>query len=706
MARITLPVWNEPAPVGDWLLGTRESKAALYQNEKGDQLVLANGLVSRTFSLKPGFASISMKSLTSGNELLRCPAPEGLVLIGRILVSMGGLVGQQDRAFFDPQALSKMSPPEDSMKFDGYEVAPMTTPIEWRKTNRAVPTNWPPSGVHLRLHFSYPGSDFSSIKVIVHYELCDNLPCFTKWLEIVNEGPRDATILGFKLEQLSVVEENSSVEDANVDVPQSLQVFSNYAFGGVASRTVMHWLDEPEYGTQVNYQLKTKCRLEVAPPIGPYHSIPAGTEFETFRSHLVIHDSSDRERRSLTVRKTYRTLAPWIRENPIMLHLTSTDPAVVHRAVDQAAECGFEMVILSFGSGVNMEDDGPQNIAKYKAFADYAHSKGIQLGGYSLLASRRIDDANDVINPTTGKPGGAIFGNSPCLCSQWGIDYFRKLKHFMEATGFDLLEHDGNYPGDICASTSHPGHRNQFDSQYNQWKMISDFYAWCRSRGIYLNVPDEYHFAGSNKTGMGYRETNWSLPRAQQHLHARQNMFDGTWSKTPSMGWMFTPLVEYQGGGAAATIEPLKDHLADYRQHLINNFSYGVQSCYRGPRVYDSPETKAMVIEQVSWFKKYREILESDVIHVRRSDGRNLDAVLHVNPTLAERGLLAVFNPTDHELLQSIRIPLYYAGLSKSVRLAERDGTSKVMALDADGSFLLSARIPAGGWTWYVIRKR
>jgi hypothetical protein len=31
---------------------------------------------------------------------------------------------------------------------------------------------------------------------------------------------------------------------------------------------------------------------------------------------------------------------------------------------------------------------------------------------------------------------------------------------------------------------------------------------------------------------MGYRETNWSLPRAQQHIHARQNLYDGTWDKT------------------------------------------------------------------------------------------------------------------------------------------------------------------------------
>jgi len=71
--------------------------------------------------------------------------------------------------------------------------------------------------------------------------------------------------------------------------------------------------------------------------------------------------------------------------------------------------------------------------------------------------------------------------------------------------------------------------------------------------------------------------------RENSNISTRQNLFDGTWEKMPSLGWMLTPLVEYQGGGAAATIEPLKDHLVDYEQHLANNFGYGAQSCYRGP---------------------------------------------------------------------------------------------------------------------------
>ena len=250
------------------------------------------------------------------------------------------------------------------------------------------------------------------------------------------------------------------------------------------------------------------------------------------------------------------------------------------------------------------------------------------------------------MNPKTGHPGGfATFGNSPCLGSRWGQDYFRKLRQFFEKTGAGVLEHDGSYPGDVCASTAHPGHRGYDDSQWTQWTEVRDFYRWCRARGIYLNVPDWYFLSGSSKTGMGYRETNWSLPREQQEIVERQNVYDGTWEKTPSMGWMFVPLTEYHGGGAAATIEPLAEHLAHYETRLANLFGAGVQACYRGPRLYDTEATRAVVRKWVAFYKAHRAILDSDVVHLRRPDGRDWDGLLHVNPDQPTRGLAVIHNP-------------------------------------------------------------
>ena len=228
--------------------------------------------------------------------------------------------------------------------------------------------------------------------------------------------------------------------------------------------------------------------------------------------------------------------------------------------------------------------------------------------------------------------------------------------------------------------------------------MITDFYSWCRSRNVYLNVPDIYFLAGSNKGAMGYRETNWSLPREQQHIHTRQNIFDGTWDKNPSMGWMFVPLVEYQGGGAAATIEPLKDHLLDYELHLANNLGFGAQACYRGMRLYDSPETQAMVLRMVGWYKKYREILESDIVHLRRADGRRLDFILHINPAVSPSAMLMAYNPTDERLTETVNVPL--KGTSAKIR--EREGKSSVIKVK-NGIAQVKLDIPAKGWTYFPI---
>ena len=503
-----------------------------------------------------------------------------------------------------------------------------------------------------------------------------------------------------------MVESEVSVDSVDQWERPNLVVASDYSFQGMSPKSanrIAYWVEDPSFTSQVNYQLKTPCVLECRPPIGPDAEIAAGRRFETFRTFELVPDSTDRERKGLAVRRMYRTLAPWVTENPIFLHLKSVDPAIVRQAVDQCAAVGFEMIILSFGSGLDMENTDSANLAKMKDLADYAHAKGIELGGYSLLASRRIDDADDVINPKTGRPGGAIFGNSPCLGSRWGQEYFDRLRRFLEATGFDLLEHDGSYPGDLCASTSHPGHRGLADSQWTQWAEISGFYRWCRGRNIYLNVPDWYFLAGSNKTGIGYREVNWSLPRDRQIMLGRQNLFDGTWEKTPSMGWTFVPLVEYQGGGAAATLEPLAEHLDAYRARLVQNFGYGVQACYRGTRLYDTDATKGLVATWVGWYKKYRDILNSDVIHVRRPDGRDLDAVLHVNPGLREKGLLLVFNPTDAEISRTLTVPLYYSGLTGKARIREAEGPARTYALDRECRIALDVRVPANGFAWFVI---
>ncbi|MCB0852960.1 MAG: hypothetical protein KDD63_12110, partial [Bacteroidetes bacterium] len=439
--------------------------------------------------------------------------------------------------------------------------------------------------------------------------------------------------------------------------------------------------------------------LKVRPELGPNQIIEPGKNFTSFRTFILPYDSYDRERRGLAMRRMYRTLAPWTTENPLMMHARFADWERVQTAIDQAAETGFEMVILTFGSGFNIEDDSPEYIAKMKEYAEYAKNKGVEIGGYSLLASRKIGGGNDVVMPEGQTP---TFGNSPCIGSKWGEEYFGKLYQFYQKTGFTLLEHDGSYPGDVCTSTDHPGHQGYEDSRWNQYQVISQFYQWCRSQGIYLNIPDYYYMTGGNKCGMGYREVNWSLPRAQQVIHTRQNIYDGTWEKRVSMGWMFVPLTEYHGGGEAATIEPLNEHLDHYETMMMSNLGAGVQACYRGPRLYDTEETQHMVSNTVNWYKNHREVLEGDFIHLRRADGRDIDYWLLVNPDAKEKGALVVFNPLNEDVSKNLEIPLYYTGLTDKTIVVDALGKRRKYRLGRDFKVKLSVTIPAGKWgVWF-----
>lgn len=698
----------------DWLV-TPQEKASCALSADGRELTLENGLVRRVFRLKPDLATVAFDNRMTGQALLRAVKPEASVEIDGAPYAVGGLTGQPDLAYLRPEWVDAMHTDPNAFHFVGYETGPTVAPFAWKRTRPSENRPWPAPGIALTLHFAPPADKLPGITLDVHYEIYDNLPALAKWITLHNGSAKTVRLDRFTSETLAIVESESIVDATERWLPPNLEVLSDYSFGGGTPHNSNHttfWVTDPAYTTQVNYELKTPCLLESRPPLGPKATVAPNASFHSFRTFELAYDSTDRERRGLALRRFYRTLAPWATENPLMLHLTSVNTQVAHTAIDQCAEVGFEMVILSFGSGLNMEDTSPANIARFKALADYAHSKGIQIGGYSLLASRRISEEDDVINPKTGKTGGAIFGNSPCLGSRWGLAYFQHIQTFLERTGFDLLEHDGSYPGDPCASTSHPGHTGLEDSQWNQFQQISTFYRWCRERGIYLNVPDWYYLSGSNKSAMGYRESNWSLPRAEQHIHARQNLYDGTWEKAPSMGWMFTPLVEYQGGGAAATIEPLHDHLPDYEQHLANNLGYGAQACYRGPRLYDTPETKAMVVKWVNWFKRHRAILESDIIHLRRADARDLDGILHVNPTLAEKGSekgLAIFyNPTTQPLSREVELPLHATGLTPkgvaSIHIRHEDGKEQTYTSDASGKMHLKVTVPAQGRTWYTIR--
>ena len=707
------------APPTDWLIDASPYKAAVYRGDHPNEIVLGNGLIRRTFRLSPNGATVGFDNLMTGQAIIRGVKPEAMVTVDGVPYEVGGLTGQPNYAYLLPEWLEKLEAAPDAYRFVGFELGKPVERFAWKRVRHHAPgARWPPAGVYLRMDYEARGSALGpddlktlarakGVRVSVHYELYDGLPVMSKWITVHNPTEKKITVDRFTSELLAVVEHSNWVEKRQrvpLPRPDALHVETDMAFGGFqpagANRLAVHWRSDPQFRTQVNYLRQTPCLLVVEPTYGPAQDVEPGGTFESFRAFELVRDATDRERRGLALRRMYRTIAPWVTENPLMMHMRTADPAAVRRAVDQCAEVGFEMLILSFGSGFNIENESPEYVRACKGLADYSREKGVEIGGYSLLASRRVGGGNDVVSPPGTSP---TFGNCPALTSPWGQNYFRKLYEFFGKTGFTLLEHDGSYPGDRDTTARPPLQKGLDDSQWVQWRIISDFYKWCRAKGVYLNVPDFYYLAGSNKCGMGYREVNWSLPRAQQVIHTRQNIHDGTWQKTPSMGWMFVPLTQYHGGGAAATIEPLDKHRDHYERMLTGNLAMGVQACYRGPRLYDTDRTKTLVKKWVDWLKKYRDILESDMIHGRRADGRGIDWMLHANPTLAPKGMLVVFNPLKDTAKRTLKVNLYYTGLTDTARIRQQEGASREYELARDYSVQIPVEIGPEGFTWFVV---
>ncbi len=928
----------------DWLITKPTDNAKVFRNEKSNELILSNGLISRTFRVTPNAATTSLKILSTQQELVRAVKPEAVITINGFTINIGGLTGQPNLAFLYPDWIDELKADPLSFQFSGFEIGQPEKRMEWKQVRHHAPNvEWPPKGVRLKMDyhlgelssqdftamsnksgigrerlvyddftslnsawkirtspaherssfnnegkpgeiytpnntavygeyklpagvklvetsidagtdlsgfwgpgielvwkdrtikfnirpgnesgvkndgawkftvfdgkkeniraggkdnadlnttwflrlridgskvfceakpvegnwkifqeidfgkpvedpvavrigklgknasgvdFTTPGelvrlkinefaaygelnssefdkissklNDLKKITISVNYEMYDGIPVISKWISVKNGSPNPILIDNIISEYLGIADHDPYGGYRNRDdlkVKPNIHFETDYAFSAmrmkVANNQTVHWCDDQDYITQISWVQDIPNVMKIYHEKGYHLHVKPGDSFESIRTFMLPYDSYDKERNGLALRKMYRTIAPWITENPMMFHITRSKWNDYTEGIDQAAEVGYEMVNFSFGSGFNAEDESEKNYDKMKKYVRYADEKGIKIGTYSLLASRKISEKDDVVNPKTGKTGGfATFGNSPCLCSEWGEEYFRKMYKLYSETGFMTFSHDGNYPGDVCASTKHPGHEGLGDSQYKQWKVITDFYKWCKSKGIYLRVPDYYYLSGSNQCGVGYREQNWSLPRRHQLIHTRQNIYDGTWESTPSMRWSFIPLAQYHGGGAAATIEPLHEHLDHYEMMLVSNIGMGIQSVLRGPRLYDSEETKTMVKRVVDWYKKYRDILESDVIHIRRADGRDIDYMMHVNSELKEKGFLLVFNPTDNVIKKKIKVPLYYTGLTDIAKIREQENNPQIYKLSRNYEIEIEVEVEPNWYNWYVI---
>jgi hypothetical protein len=710
------PEW-EP---GDWLVKPTVRKAELQvavdEKTQTARLQLGNGLVARSFFVSDNAVCTGFRN--GKDEFLRALNPEARVRVKGAWYDVGGLAGQPVRNYLIESWLSRdtLRATPNSFTFAGFSTSAPIAEIPWTPRYGAPDVPWPPKGLHVAIRYEPPVA-IAGLKVTVHYEIYEGIPAMAKWVSFENASTNDVEIEDMIAEELSAVDE----------VADQIFVEPEYNF---FQCTPVRWLVDPAFGTdsgptfaermsdyRLRYWAKNeldaepytgarqtpewegeyrgRTQLQVKYPFGPAKTLKAGESWRAFKVWELLHDSTDAQRKGLGRCKLYRHVMPWAMENPVYMHVRNSDSASVRLAVDQCAAVGFDMVVITCMSGFDMRSTDSNYVARVKADFDYAHAKGIKIGAYVWLVC------------TVGKPGTATEGgggwNAICLGNDAGVKDQQQLLEFVEKTGMDMVETDGPYHGFPCHSTKHTGHKGFADSFRANWERCSWFYNECARRGIYVITPDWYYSAGANKTPMGYKETNWSLPREHQVIIARQNIYDGTLWRGPTMSYMFLPLVQYHGGGAAATIEPLDEHLDVYDAQLAQFFGMGVMAAYRGPRIFDTDKTKAVVTGWVDFYRRHERILTGDIVHVRRPDGRDLDCMMHVDPAGREKGLAFVWNPTAEPVSRAFELPLYYTGLTDTAMIREKDGPAKKHSLERSFTARVPVTVPARGYTWLVV---
>jgi hypothetical protein len=353
-------------PNADWMIDPSPFRARIAHEPDKKRVELSNGLLRRTFITEPNAATISLENLMTGQNELRSIRPEAEVTINDFVLPIGGLLGIPVGNFFLPEWLDTMTSSPTDFHCTHIEEGKPIERFPWKRVPewQTEELPWPPPGVALIFHYEPgPQAPIKDIIIRVHYELYDGIPLIAKWIELENKSSASIKLNSFKAEILAI--EETSVSKIGSDAPSDLldrllpiHVETDYAFGGnmaaAADNPAVHWKVDPHYGGK-SYEHNQPSFLECAPPIGPELEIASGEKWVSFRVFELFHDSSDMERRGLAMRKMMTTLAPWVRENPIFMHSRYAEPDKVKGVIDQCAAVGFEMVILSFGNGFNIE---------------------------------------------------------------------------------------------------------------------------------------------------------------------------------------------------------------------------------------------------------------------------------------------------------------------------------------------------------------
>ena len=226
-----LPLVVGAAAGGHWLVDPPSTPVTVTNAVMGgrDAVIMANGLVSRTFLMTPNWATWSME--VGGEDLLRAVQPEasfeldGSVspalrtlsprptfqlltphrqeTVNATLLTVGGVNGTSNFAFknsSDPLSVAQLS-----YTYRSHRTVPIAKRFEWVPGSRfSEEAPWPPLGLGLEVQFDPPSAGLPSVNIT--YEMYQGLPVMSKKVTLGAVKSGCHRVRGLMVERLAMQE--------------------------------------------------------------------------------------------------------------------------------------------------------------------------------------------------------------------------------------------------------------------------------------------------------------------------------------------------------------------------------------------------------------------------------------------------------------------------------------------------------------------
>ena len=219
-AAVTCCALLRPAAAADWLVTPPTTPATASAADGGCTVVLANGLLSRTFAVPgpgcpaPNFVTTDLADTTDPDNpprsvlaALDVEASVELVVggvsqrwdVGGLNQSCGRWVRSQPHvtheeifstcAYLNRSQAAYSQPQANASAFSyvSHSVGPAQAPFAYTAARHSADTPWPPLGVHLAVVFGAPTAAppaLHDVTITVHYELFQGVPAHSKWITV------------------------------------------------------------------------------------------------------------------------------------------------------------------------------------------------------------------------------------------------------------------------------------------------------------------------------------------------------------------------------------------------------------------------------------------------------------------------------------------------------------------------------------------